>query len=139
MFRRTALALMIPALLATASFAADPDPKIPPVKRITGVKPEAGIFKSSSRKKPVVIKSAEEAAKHFGKDEAEKLAKLVDFKQQIVVVFAWRGSGQDKMTTLIAESFPEQVTFKYKPGRTRDLRPHVYIFALRSNVKWKVG
>ena len=38
----------------------------------------------------------------------------------------------------IAESYPEQVFFTYKPGRTRDLRPHVYVFALRSNVKWSV-
>jgi hypothetical protein len=52
-------------------------------------------------------------------------------------VFAWRGSGQDKMTYTIAESFPEQITFKILPGRTRDLRSHLKIYASRKNVKIK--
>ena len=34
--------------------------------------------------------------------------------------------------------FPEQVFFTYTPGRTRDLRPHVHVYALRSNVRWSV-
>ena len=34
--------------------------------------------------------------------------------------------------------FPEQVSFHLKPGRTRDLRRHVKVYVLRSNVKWKV-
>jgi hypothetical protein len=38
----------------------------------------------------------------------------------------------------VAESFPEQITFSLKPGLTRDLRPHVKIFALRANVKWRM-
>ncbi len=136
--RRIVLALLIPVLWMSVSEAAAPDPKIPPVQRLTKVKPERGIFKSATRKKPVVIRSAKDAAKHFSKAEAAKLAKRVDFKQQVVLVFAWRGSGQDKLTTAVLESYPEQVIFGYKPGRTRDLRPHIAIFALRSNVRWKV-
>ena len=42
-------------------------------------------------------------------------------------------------TPVFAESFPEQITFRIQPGRTRDLRPHVRVFALRGNVKWSVG
>jgi len=69
-------------------------------------------------------------------DALAKLKEQVDFEKQIVLVFAWRGSGQDQMDFTVAESYPEQVRFRYKPGRTRDLRPHVYVYALRSNVTW---
>jgi len=68
-----------------------------------------------------------------------RLKEKVEFDEQVVLVFAWRGSGQDKLTYEVAESFPEQITFNIKPGRTKDLRPHIHIFALRSNVKWSVG
>jgi len=37
----------------------------------------------------------------------------------------------------VAESDPEQVFFTFRPGRTRDLRPHVRVFAVRSNVTWR--
>lgn len=110
----------------------------PPIKAIKDVKPKANVFKAGGRKKPIVIKSAEDAAKYFSKDAVAALMKQVSFEKQVVLVFAWRGSGQDKLTFAVAESFPEQIFFTLKPGRTRDLRPHVHIYALRSNVKWRV-
>jgi hypothetical protein len=111
---------------------------IPPIKEIKGVNPEASVFKAASASKPIVIKSEDDAAKHFAENAVADLKKQVDFKNQIVLVFAWRGSGQDKLNHIIAESFPEQITFTRVPGRTRDLRPHVHVYALRSNVKWMV-
>jgi hypothetical protein len=65
------------------------------------------------------------------------MSKKVDFTRQVVLAFAWRGSGRDKLTSTIAESFPEQIFFKFRPGRTRDLRSHIHIYALRSNVTWR--
>lgn len=130
--------LVVPAVLLASAALAD-DAKLPPIKRIKGVQPKRSIFKAAKRNKPLVIKTAEEAGKHFGKDAVEKLKKQVQFGKQIVLVFAWRGSGRDKLTYQVLESFPEQVVFNYKPGRTRDLRPHVYVFALRANVKWRAG
>lgn len=88
--------------------------------------------------KPAVLKSAEDAAKYFDKDALAALNKSVDFKKQIVLIFAWKGSGGDKLDYTVAESFPEQITFSRTPGLTRDLREHVHVFALRSNVKWSV-
>ena len=108
----------------------------PPVTVIKGAKPKASVFKSASRQKPLVVRSAEEAGKHFTDEGLAALKKQVDFDKQLVLVFAWRGSGQDRLSYVVLESYPEQVRFKYKPGRTRDLRPHVYIYALRSNVRW---
>ena len=96
------------------------------------------VFKNSTFNKPVVVKSKEEAAKYFGKEALAKLVKAVDFKKQIVLVFAWRGSGGDQLNYTVAESFPEQISFSRQFGRTRDLRGHAKVFALRSNVKWSV-
>ena len=101
-------------------------------------KPENIIFKNSNFNKPIVVKSKEEAAKHFGKEAVAALVKAVDFKKQIVLVFAWRGSGGDQLNYTVAESVPEQITFSRQFGRTRDLRSHAKVFALRSNVKWSV-
>ncbi|MFQ5734111.1 MAG: hypothetical protein ACE5KM_19420 [Planctomycetaceae bacterium] len=131
-------ALLIPALLVTLVAAAAPDPKLPPIKRIKDAKPKKSIFKTATRKKPLVLKSQKDAAKYFGKVNLANLKKQVDFTQQFVLVFAWRGSGGDRFRVSVAESYPEQISFHYKPGRTRDLRPHVYVYVLRSNVKWRV-
>ncbi|MSQ96735.1 MAG: hypothetical protein EXR98_19575 [Gemmataceae bacterium] len=85
--------------------------------------------------KPTVLRSADDAAKVFDKDAIAALAKKVDFKKQFVVVFAWQGSGGDKLAYTVFESFPEQITFSMKHGLTDDIRPHVQVFALRSNVR----
>ena len=102
------------------------------------VTPEKSVFKNSVWNKPIVIKSAKDAAKHFGKDAIKKLGKEVDFKKQFLLVFAWQGSGSDKLSYAVAESFPEQIFFSLKHGLTRDLREHTHIYALRSNVSWSV-
>ncbi len=102
------------------------------------VKPENSVFKGSAWNKPIVIKSQDEAAKHFGKDALEVIAKKVDFNKQIVLVFAWQGSSGDKLDAKVLESFPEQIPFSLTPGATDDIVPHSRVFALRSNVKWSV-
>ena len=127
-------------LCQSAAQSADKTKKmLPPIIRVAKVKAMPAVFKASGRNKPIVLKSEKDAAKYFTKTELAKLTKQVNFKAQYLVVFAWRGSGQDRMNYNVAESFPEQIFFKYKPGRTRDLRPHVAIFALRANVKFRAG
>lgn len=111
---------------------------LPPIKSVA-VKPNASIFKAATRDKPLVIKSVEDAAKHFSDDAIKTLKKEVDFDKQIVLVFSWRGSGQDKLGYSVLESFPEQIVFNFKRGRTKDLRPHTPVFALRSNVRWRTA
>jgi hypothetical protein len=113
-------------------------PQLPPIKELGNVAPKAAAFDASSWKKPLVLRSAKDAAEYFPEQELPKLTKAVDFGQQFVLLFAWRGSGQDRLEHAVAESYPEQVFFTYKAGRTRDLRQHVRVYALRSNVKWSV-
>jgi hypothetical protein len=102
------------------------------------VTPARSVFKNSAWNKPLVLKSRDEAAKHFGKDALATIARKVDFKKQIVLVFAWQGSGGDKLEYRILESFPEQIPFSLRPGVTDDIRSHSRVFALRSNVRWSV-
>jgi len=109
-----------------------------PIVKITDAQPGLEIFQAASRTKPLAIESVDQAREHFSKTALASLQKQVDFQKQFVLVFAWRGSGQDRLTHSVAESYPEQIVFDYKPGRTRDLRQHVYVFALRKNVTWSV-
>ena len=133
-----ALSLLIPALLVLVSAGAAPNPRIPPIKTVKGAQPNKAAFKASKATKPLVLKSAKDAAKYFDKAGLAKLKKQVDFKQQIVLVFAWQGSGGDQLRYAVAESFPEQIHYSYKRGLTDDLKTHVHVYALRSNVKWRV-
>lgn len=111
---------------------------LPPIEQLGKTVPKRSVFDGASVKKPLVLKSQKEAAGHFDADELAKLVKQADFDKQFVLLFAWRGSGQDKLDAAVAESYPEQIFFGYTPGRTRDLREHVRVFALRSNVRWSV-
>jgi hypothetical protein len=122
--------LVLPLLSALVAWAQ------PAITEIEGAKPNRSVFKDASLRAPLEIRSAEEAARHFGEDALAALKKQVDFEKQLVLIFAWRGSGQDRLTYAILDSNPEQVRFSYRPGRTRDLRPHLYLYALRTNVRW---
>jgi len=84
------------------------------------------------------LRSVKEAVDYFPEGELAKLTQQVNFAQQFVLLFGWRGSGQDRLESVVAESYPEQVTFTYKPGRRRDLRKNVRVHALRLNVTWSV-
>jgi len=125
-------------LAGVAGLAGEPDPKLPPIQRLKGPRPSQAVFKASSAKKPLVIETAEEAAKWFSEKALAELREKVDFAQQKLLVFAWRGSGGDRLTYSVAESYPEQVFFKLHRGRTRDLRAHLSMYALRANVRWSV-
>ena len=108
----------------------------PAIKELTSLTPTEAALKASSATKPLVLKSERDATDYFSKEDLAKLTKQVDFTTQIVLVFAWQGSGQDKLDYSVAESYPEQIRFTYTPGRTRDLRPHTGIYAVRANVTW---
>ncbi len=106
--------------------------------RVLTANPQPSVFRVASREKPLVLRSQNEASKYFAEKELAKLSNTVDFDAQFLLVFAWRGSGQDQLTYQVAESSPEQITFTLRRGLTRDLRPHVQVYVLRSDVKWGV-
>jgi len=139
-FRRFTMRCLLLGLFAlglSAGVTGGQNPVVEPIVELK-VAPGKSVFKNSAWDKPIVIKSQDEAASYFGKDALEVIGAKVDFMKQIVLVFAWQGSGGDKLTYVVAESFPEQVQFSLRPGVTDDLRSHSRVFALRSNVKWSV-
>ena len=109
-----------------------------PITELKDLRAEEAVFTDASRTKPIVLKSLKNGAKYFDEEELAAISKTVDFEKQIVLLFAWKGSGQDRLQYEVKESFPEQIIFSCKPGRTRDFRPHVKAYVLRSNVKWAV-
>lgn len=85
---------------------------------------------------PTKITSAEELAKAIpNKETAEKIGKQVDFSKEYLLLFKWSGSGQDK---LVAGGDDKSVGFAYTPGRTRDLRQHVHLYALAKGAGYSV-
>ena len=125
-------------LVAAAALAGEPDPKLPPIQQLKEPKPTRAVFKASSATQPLVVESLEAAAPYLTDKALAVLTAKVDFAQQKLLIFAWRGSGQDRLTYSVAESYPEQIHFRYRRGRTRDLRTHIHLYALRSNVRWRV-
>lgn len=132
------ISLLIIFALTANVLSAGIDKIVPPIISIKKISPKPSVFRNFSLKDPIVIKTAEEALKYFSESNAKLLSAQVDFEKQLVLVFAWRGSGGDRLSYTVAESYPEQVSFKYKRGRTKDLRPHLYIYALRNKVTWKL-
>jgi hypothetical protein len=123
------------ALLPLLTLAATTAP-VPPIKELPAITPNEAAFKASSSTKPLALKSEKDAAAYFTADELAKLTKQVVFTTQIVLLFAWQGSGQDQLDYAILESYPEQIRFTFTPGRTRDLRQHTHSYVLRANVTW---
>lgn len=86
--------------------------------------------------KPTVLKTADEMSKAIkSKDVVARLQKEVDFEKQNVLLFSWAGSGQDKLSFIVAKE--NVVVFQFQRGRTRDLRPHVHAFAINKDTKWE--
>ena len=68
-----------------------------PITELKDLSAEEAVFKAASRTKPVVLKSLKNGAKYFGKGTLAKISKAVDFEKQSVLLFAWKGSGQDRL------------------------------------------
>ena len=124
-----------------AVYGKDPVP-VTPIKELEQIKPKEIVFREATREKPVLIANKKAAAKYFAKEDVAKILKMVDFKKQVVFVFAWRGSGQDEMGYALKKykllkSNAVEVEFTYRPGRTRDLRPHTKVYAIENSVIWK--
>ncbi len=110
----------------------------PPVTRIEAIAVKPLAFEAASHKHPLPIRSAKEAAAYFPSPDLARLRREVDFSRQVVLLFAWRGSGQDRLEYLEQTSPPAAVVFTYTPGRTKDLRAHHQVFVLRSDVVWSL-
>jgi hypothetical protein len=133
------MVLLLPLLLLALMLTAQPQAGVlPPVARmdVTGV--QARAFEASSVRSPLVISSLQEAAIYLPAQDLARLSHEVDFSRQVLLVFAWRGSGQDRLEYQVHSSPPGVVAFLFSSGRTRDLREHQRVFVLRSHWAWSV-
>lgn len=136
----TRLFLTAAALCAMAVLApADEKKPAPAVTDLANDKADKIGTEGGKPTQPKAITSEDELKTAIPDDDTRKrVAKLVDFKEQTLLVFAWQGSGGDKLDFVVLESFPEQIRFTVTPGKTFDLRQHVHLYAVRKNVKWSV-
>ncbi len=133
------LFLMAPQTTTTAAAAANPNP-FPPFSVVAlDVKPKDAVFNGSNLRTPAQISAADELSRYFEADQIKRITKRVDFKKQYVLLFVWRGSGQDRLRYDYQEVKPGWVFFTIKQGRTEDYRRHARVFAVQSDVKWKMN
>ncbi len=125
-------------LLVLVGMVGAADKPAGPIRELEGVQPKEDAFRPARPLRPLVLKSAEKAARYLSEEDVARLKKEVDFAQQVVLLFAWQGSGQDRLTYEVAESSPEKVAFERQPGLTRDLRPHVRVYVVSADVAWTV-
>lgn len=92
-------------------------------------------FEKGRVNKPKLIASVEELDKAI--PDADAVKKKVDFTKEKLLLFAWGGSGGDKLTARITDDGKTAV-FTYKGGLTRDFRRHVHLFVLPKNADFKL-
>ena len=105
-------------------------------KELTGLSAKETTFQTGRPLQAKVIRSQKEASELLSDTSAAELARQVDFAKESVVLFAWKGSGQDRLK---ASTLNHQTVFSLEPGRTRDLREHVRAYALAKNTHWAIG
>jgi len=131
------IVLLLSACAAPGPATAEQRVALPPIYAVPSQLGER-VLADASLEVPLVLRSLDDAAPYYDAAGLDRLAQLVDFERQHVLLFAWSGSGRDKLTYDILDSAPEQIAFTYTPGRTRDLRRHTYAFALRDDLTWKM-
>lgn len=87
-------------------------------------------------KAPIVLNSMEDALKHLSRESMKKID--VDFEIYNVVIFAWQGSGQDRLSGRFSRRKGAAAVFSYNPGRTEDLRTHSAIYSMPKGTQIKV-
>ncbi|MBM3983956.1 MAG: DUF4443 domain-containing protein [Planctomycetes bacterium] len=135
---RTILCAVLAALVAAPVLGEDkPAVKELDTKDLKVAFPE----KVPGIKNPEVVTIADALAKSPTlKDAADAVKKLVNFEKEKLVVFAWQGSGGDKLSA-VAKTVDGKttVTFLRTLGFTRDLRQHLKVYVVPKDADVKGG
>jgi len=131
------LSLLVVSALVGFVSAEDKPKKRGVVETIPVVKADKLDVKFGKWSEPAEVKTEAEMKKLIADEATQKrLAKEIDFETHVLLVFAWQGSGGDKLDFAILESFPEQVKISLKPGATDDLRKHIQLVAVKKECRW---
>ena len=85
---------------------------------------------------PKVITTAEELDKAI--PDAEAIKKQVDFGKEKLVLFAWGGSGGDRLSVKLDTEGKVSAVLTYRLGLTRDFRRHVHLYAIPKGAEVKI-
>jgi len=107
-----------------------------PMKELKELTVKESAFRHARPPHPTAVRSDDEAEAIFEGESLAAFRKEVDFSKEQAVVFAWQGSGQDRIK---ADNGKSGMLFDYEPGRTRDLRQHTVVFVLPKNDSWAVA
>lgn len=128
---------MLAVLFAGSVAPADDKPAVKEIatKDLKLAFPQAG-----KATEPTSITSADDLAKNeVVKGEADALKKQIDFAKEKLVVFAWGGSGGDKLAAdLKVEDKKATATFSLTRGLTRDFRQHFHLYVVPKDAEVKV-
>jgi hypothetical protein len=126
---------------STLLAANDKKDEKPTVKEISTKDLKLNLTRGGKATEPTMIATAEELAKNpILKDADDDIKKQIDFDKQKLVLFAWSGSGGDKVTASIgADSNKMSIVYvEYIRGSTRDLRMHVRLYVVPKDLKVEV-
>jgi hypothetical protein len=97
--------------------------------------------------KPQILKSAEDLETFIKSGEVlalsddadlEAINKQINFDERELLIFAWSGSGRDRLQTILTDGDNSVAEFWYRRGQTRDIRGHLHLIAVKKDVKWRV-
>jgi hypothetical protein len=118
--------------IASTVLAADDksQPLVPIDTKTKGI--TVAVPKDGTALKLIEIGTADALAKSplFPADSAEKLKKELDFEKDKLIVFAWNGSGRDRLTGALTPGPVPLAAFQYTPGLTFEWRQHARLFVV---------
>lgn len=128
--------LLSAVVLAATARGSDADPEPPMMSQVREVRIGIGLTKDDRFAAPTRIKSREELAAVMNSESLEKtILKVVDFRKEHLLLFAWGGSSGDRLKVAGKAS---EATFEYTAGKTDDVFRHVKMFAVPARAKVKV-
>ncbi len=132
---RTLLPTILGLAIAGAPSAAEDKDKL--VRELELKSPKIGVKKGAQPGDAAKITSKAELAELIP-DEATRdaIAEIVDFDKDYILIFAWAGSGGDK---LVGTGDKGKVLFTVTRGKTKDLRQHLRVFAVAKDAEWSVA
>ena len=132
-----ACAMLVAVFVGSLAVVADEKPA---VKEIDTKDMKLAFPRGGKQDTPTTITSAEDLAKNaVTKDAADDIKKKIDFAKEKLVVFAWGGSGGDKIAADLKTADKKSTAeFSLTRGLTRDFRMHIHLYVVPKDAEVKV-